>query len=383
MRNSLFSSNKFSLITWIGCVLVLITGMHCKCGPLESGKGKPPRKKAPRLFHANKYRYHQQGDGGDSKEIHSGAWHGYKGGKYKKTYREPHAENPYKPDAKGRTILHNVLAYSAGENKVAAIKMVLADAPELLLKDHLGRSLIHEAVYGGNKELVQFLLKRLQREHPTELRKLINQPEESLGKTAFMYAIRHRDIELVRLLIQFGARPTDKELADALNFAVRDGHLSLLQYIVEDILQGQALPIIGSENLLHVAAKSDWYDIVEYLTGCQEINLKVLNEEGMSALHYAVLYNNKNTIIALIQKGLDINALNKNQKTPLHLAVERVNRDAVLALLSGGADFRIKDGQGRTVLDLVEEQSKMDFSADLRVIKKKLEASIQASSEKE
>jgi ankyrin repeat protein len=378
MSSSSSISNRFTTLAWILCMLLIITCSNCHCGKLKAGRDKRHSNPLSKKVNSSASERDKQGDQLEFDESGDLVEQGDSAGLKDPRKANSRNKSPYEPNQEGRTGLHDVLAYAVNINDIDAIKIALANAPVLTITDKLGRNLIHEAVYGGNKEVVRFLLEKLQKQHPDKVQSMINQSEGSLGRTPLIYALRNRNIELAKLLINYGAKPTEEDMVDGLSFAVKDGQLPLLKYVVEEIIADQRLPIIRGENLLHVAAKFDFYDIIEYLTKHQQVNIQALNEEGRSALHYAALYDNKNSLIALIEKGLDINAPDKQGKTPLHLAAEKINRDAVFTLLGYHADFTLPDKQGQTVVDIVKSQVKADPSnINLKLIERKLRARIQ------
>ncbi len=67
-------------------------------------------------------------------------------------------------------------------------------------------------------------------------------------------------------------------------------------------------------------------------------------------LHEAVIHNDKDLVIKLINNGLDVNELDDNGYSPLHYATQDYLIDITRILLNNSASVDIKDGNGNTPL---------------------------------
>ncbi|MDR2171463.1 MAG: ankyrin repeat domain-containing protein [Planctomycetaceae bacterium] len=84
------------------------------------------------------------------------------------------------------------------------------------------------------------------------------------------------------------------------------------------------------------------------------VDIHAIDQNGWTALHYAVCYNNPNIEMLkyLISKGVNVNAKTKNLITPLHMAARyNPNIDILKYLVSQGADTSAKDDNYETPLD--------------------------------
>ena len=82
------------------------------------------------------------------------------------------------------------------------------------------------------------------------------------------------------------------------------------------------------------------------------------DDQGRTALHYAVAYDQGAAAGALIENGVDVNATDAMGNTALHFAAGYGRGSAVNALLTVGVDPSVKNKDGKTAKDLIMEQPK-------------------------
>lgn len=78
----------------------------------------------------------------------------------------------------------------------------------------------------------------------------------------------------------------------------------------------------------------------------------VKDKDGATPLHYAVQVGAKQTVKLLIKYKVDVNVADNEGWTPLHIAIQSRNRDIAKILLVNGADKTRKTKDGKTALDL-------------------------------
>lgn len=100
----------------------------------------------------------------------------------------------------------------------------------------------------------------------------------------------------------------------------------------------------------------------------------IVDKNGASLMHHAVLAQNPKAIKELVARGFNINAVNNKQYTPLHVAAGFANAETVEALILSGADPRKVNNAGKTPLglhlSLPKSSQKGDVLAILRSAKK-------------
>lgn len=86
----------------------------------------------------------------------------------------------------------------------------------------------------------------------------------------------------------------------------------------------------------------------------RKFDVRAVDPNGYSLLHFATLVNQKEMIIFLLAAGVDVNGKTVyEESTPLHVAVSNeADPETIAALLSHGADTEVLDGTGKSMLQL-------------------------------
>ena len=92
----------------------------------------------------------------------------------------------------------------------------------------------------------------------------------------------------------------------------------------------------SAENLLE-AAKSDDNDQLSLLLHRSDADIETRNDDGLAALHLAVLQGSVAAAESLLKGGADIEAETPDAKRPLHLAAEAEDLELLASLLRRGA----------------------------------------------
>ncbi len=141
-------------------------------------------------------------------------------------------------------------------------------------------------------------------------------------------AVHHQNSALIRALIEAGADGSNPEYPV---IAVRDSNSGVLAAVIE---AGAPLDYADSQGntLLHLATEKNKLHIVRTL-GQGQIDLDRKNKAGDTAAHIAAKKGKDyyETVLALIEIGVNVNAVNAKGKTVLRIAkgnkVEKLLRD--------------------------------------------------------
>ena len=82
--------------------------------------------------------------------------------------------------------------------------------------------------------------------------------------------------------------------------------------------------------------------------------------DGLTALHYATLFNQKDVIKHLVHEGADVNRQTVVRKdTPLHYAARNNYTEIVRLLLDNNADIELKNNNNKTPLDETDKEKEV------------------------
>ncbi|KAL0424301.1 UNVERIFIED_CONTAM: Ankyrin repeat domain-containing protein, chloroplastic [Sesamum radiatum] len=84
----------------------------------------------------------------------------------------------------------------------------------------------------------------------------------------------------------------------------------------------------------------------------QSYDINLVDKDGLTALHLAVIGKREAVISHLLRKGANPEVKDKEGWTPLHVAMQTRNRDIAKILLVNGADRTRRNQDGNTPLDL-------------------------------
>ena len=104
----------------------------------------------------------------------------------------------------------------------------------------------------------------------------------------------------------------------------------------------------NDENLtLTDAVKNkDWNSVEKLIAGGADINAK--DNNGLSPLFFAALFEDWDSVKTLIEFGADINTKNRTKYSPLAFAVKDKRNEMVYELIKLGADINIRCPLGAT-----------------------------------
>lgn len=93
--------------------------------------------------------------------------------------------------------------------------------------------------------------------------------------------------------------------------------------------------------------------------------MNAVDNDGITALHWASGYGFVKVVQSLIRAGADIHAQDKLGITPLHQAADSTAKEAAEVLIHAGADVNPRANDGRTVLTIAETRKVLGGGEDL------------------
>lgn len=165
------------------------------------------------------------------------------------------------------------------------------------------------------------------------------------GWTPLHFAAGLGQVEICRKLLDAGSQPQWK---------TDDGRTPLHIAVSNDL---RLFAAIGHQHLSDSEVPGRVAAIALLLGRGALINTK--DNNGLTALHWAAVFDNAQYLRVLLNRGAVINAVDAQGNTPLHHAVSMLGGDEAAGfLITAGARLDIRNRAGRTVLDEAKMNSR-------------------------
>ena len=181
---------------------------------------------------------------------------------------------------------------------------------------------------------------------------------------ALNFAAEKNNVEIVKLLLQFGA-DKNKTNADGTGpafQAARAGSTEVLKILLD---AGVSVDTTNGANMsfLSIAAFHNRVDVVKLLIA-RQASFSKTDINGQGPLHAAAASGNFAVLKLLLQNKAPIDATNNNRCTPLWVAANRSSVDTVKLLLEFGADRHKKNFRGVSPVDFCGDANVSAVFAD-------------------
>ena len=165
-------------------------------------------------------------------------------------------------------------------------------------------------------------------------------------------AIQRNSPEILTLLLQHLNRlDSDYEL-----------QLSKIYHIIDYYIDySEITPIIMGILFQYVptVAVTLCNDMLYAVFECDHISFCNINNIHNTLLHFSCKCGKIDSVLALIDRGADIQSTDNNNNTPLHIASQHNNVDIIFALIDRGADTYSKNNNGFTPLHTASQHGKV------------------------
>ena len=168
------------------------------------------------------------------------------------------------------------------------------------------------------------------------------------GNTAFDYAAKGGNIELLKTLLSKGVKPTGAALIFASQGAGRGAanSIEVYKYLVETVKLDPKFTSKTGSNVLHsIALKPNQEEIVNYFL-TKKVSVNQTDVEGITPFMNAVSAGNLSLVELWTPMVKNIDAPNKKGETALTLAVKNASPAMVSFLLGKGATVTVEDKAG-------------------------------------
>ncbi|XP_051526903.1 transient receptor potential cation channel, subfamily N, member 1 [Myxocyprinus asiaticus] len=179
------------------------------------------------------------------------------------------------------------------------------------------------------------------------------------GDTALHICCRRKDVEMAKVLVEFGANPDSQnnDWQTPLHITSFEGDENMLKFLYHCKANPNILDKMD-RSPLHIAAEQGHTNVVEILTEKFKSCVLARTKDGNTLLHIASQCGHPGTALTFLRKGVPLHMPNKSGAVCLHAAAKRGHTAVVKALLQKGAhvDATAKDGQ--TALHIAVENCK-------------------------
>lgn len=199
------------------------------------------------------------------------------------------------------------------------------------------------------------------------------------GNTAFNYAARSGNIDLLKSLAAKGVKYTDNAILIAAQGMRRSSApIEVYKYLIEDLKLKPTVTSPNGQTVLHVLARKEKQtEIVKYFID-KGVDVNKADKEGNTAFILASEGKDIELLQTLLPKVKNINAVNTKGESALTQAVKGGSAEVVTLLLTKGADINSKDNNGNNLAFYLvdsfrarETSQKDDFTDKLTVLKSK------------
>lgn len=150
--------------------------------------------------------------------------------------------------------------------------------------------------------------------------------------------------------------------------AAEKGHIPLAEQLLSsgvnpEFNHGLTSSAGNAGTALIVAAQHQQYAMVDFLLN-KGVNVNAVDDSGLTALHYAVIFNLTSIVKRLISAGANLELLgkhcNKHRYTPLQLAAKGDNDEMITLLIESGANIETKNDLQQTALHIAASHGSLN-----------------------
>lgn len=170
------------------------------------------------------------------------------------------------------------------------------------------------------------------------------------GNTVFDYAARTGNVDILKQLQKRGIKPTNKALIFASEGTRSNAnYLEFYKYLVEDLKLNPKTTGDNGENVLHnIVKKKDQQEIVVYFLA-KGVDVNQTNKEGNTVLMEAAKGTDVAMLNTILGKTKNKDQRNNNGMSALSFAVNNGSSDVVSTLISQKADIEVRDNAGNNL----------------------------------
>jgi len=242
----------------------------------------------------------------------------------------------------GRTYLHS----AASKGNAAAVDCLLKKGADMYYADAHGQTGLTYAAYMGKITLP--VIEAFVKNGLDVKRKYENKDDANI---LLLSAPSDKDLSITNYLVSKGVslQSTDKNGNTAFNYAARLGNIDVLKALLQKGVK-------YNENALFMAAQGPFrsankIDVFQFLVDEVKIDPKATNKAGQNVLHLLSAKQRQDDIIAyFVNKGVDINKTDNNGNTPFMAMAGTANMSTLTSLLPNVKNINVINAKGESAL---------------------------------
>ena len=217
-------------------------------------------------------------------------------------------------------------------------------------------TILHQACVLDNFKLVKLIIESTKK-------RLNLDKDSSLSK--------EEKINNENILKNFINSKTEVEKLTPLHYASFRGNIPMIKYLIQNSANVLDITYNGL-NMLHKAAQGNSPGAIVFFNKKYKIDINSVNYEKLNALHFAAISGMDNSAIFLLNMGIDPNIKDQQGNTALHYAVKNGHTRIIKKLLQNGANSNIVNNNKISPIMLARESRELSDIFDKKGICQKL-----------